>query len=1011
MASDGGERAISWEWVVPGAAAHHRLGEVVDELKAGDPLVAVSVVVPANPAGVWARRAMGARRAGVVGVAFGTLAELAAELAADRLDAEQSVPLADQELLALVRGELERTDGAFHSVRHHASTQRVVADAIAAFRRVPDLTAELDGPDRAGRSLRSLARQVLAIGERISSRAGFHDDVDELVIAAEEVTGGRAPALGSVVVFLPEWFGAHERALLVALAGAGVEVRVLAALTGDRRADGVIMSLAEKLGVVPPSPPGDTPAVDAEVIEAADPETEVRHAVAWLVDRHRNGVPWDELALGYTATVPYARLVEHILDEAGVPWNGPSTTTLASTSVGRLVAAMLRLIDGDLARRDVIAALGCLAPPRREWPLSSWDRLSRRAGVVGGIEQWRERLDGEVVAALADADIDGIPEDDRGRHRARAERARALRYLVDQLAMMVEPLRDPGSWSAAVDTVRGWLSELEPSLLRSPDEQKAVAALGTALLRLAGLDALEPEPRTASIREALSAELDRRVGRHGRIGLGLLAGPLPALAGAAPRAVALVGLSEGLAPRRLRPGAVLGNAECAGREADLGLDTELLQLRRFRCVVGAASDAVLLLAPAVDPRSARRLTPSRWLSDDRTGTGVDRTDRTIVPSLWADAARRTPLTRAELTHAALARRSADPRALSAWLAADHLESAREILAGRRRGLSVWSGLVGPHDALDTTGKVHSITAFEQYAKCPTKYLYGHVLGVRREDEPEAVEGLDPRSRGELVHLILQRWLEERIDRDGELHLEILEQVMNAEFDAWEETRAVGSVEVWHRDRQDVAVRLSGLVELEEGSGAEWMPHAAEMEFGENDSLRVETPGGAIRFKGRIDRVDRRADGALRVVDYKVRGSGKNRSSVDVVGVRRGEALQLPLYGRAAAASVGGAMVRAEYWESASGQARAFGVDLGDVDDAFTAAVGDIAEAIGAGVFPLQPGEETPWPRSSFANCRYCEFDSVCPSQRAEHAEAAAVDPAAEPVTRRFAAAVGPVRES
>lgn len=998
MAAGGSGSGIGWEWVAPGAAAHRRLGEVLDDLKGGDPLAAVSVVVPANPAGVWARRALAARPTGVVGVRFCTLAELAADLAAARLGAAGSLPLADQELLALVRVELARTDGAFHPVRHHASTQRVVADAIAALGRVPGLV-----DDAGGGRLRPLARQAAALGARIRTRPGFHDEVDVLAAAQAAAEGGGG-SIGPIVVFQPEWLGVHERAFLVALATAGVEVRVLSAATGDPRADGVALSLAAELGVEAGAPPEGRLGPDPEVIEAADPETEVRHAVAWLVERHREGVAWDELSLGYAAAVPYARLVEATLDAAGVPWNGPSTTTIGSTAVGRLVASMFRVLETGYARRAVIAALRCLAPARKGWPLSSWDRCSRRAGVVAGIEQWRERLDAAAAGADADA-AEAATEGERERHRTRAEQTRQLRYVVDELFALAEPLREPESWADAVVAVGEWLSRLDPAMLDAPDQRIAAETFGAALDGLSGLGAIEPDPRPAAIREALTAEMDRRVGRHGRIGRGLLAGPLPALSGAAPRAVALVGLSEGVAPRRLRPTAILSRSEMAGVEADLGLDTELLQLRRFRCLVVAASERVLLSCPAVDPRSARRLTPSRWLLEDGSlSADARRADLVVVPSLWSDAARRVPLTRAELTHAALRSRPDQP-ARSAWLTADGLALASDIIDGRRSGLSAWSGLVGSHDTLDVARKVHSASAFEAFAACPTKYLYRHVLGIGNEEEPEDVEGIDPRGRGELVHLILQRWVDARmIAGDGELHVGLLGNAMRDAFEEWENAHGVGRAEVWRRDKDDIAARLDAYASLEGESVGGWTPCATELAFGDEGSFGVATTVGEVRFRGRVDRVDVRPNGELRVVDYKVTGRAQAKLSIDEATVRRGVRLQLPLYGRAAAANLGGSTAVAEYWESARGQTRACGVDLGDVDDAFTAAVGDVAEAIGAGVFPLQPGEETTWPRSSFANCRYCDFDSVCPTQRAALAESALLDPAAAPIVRRLDAA-------
>ena len=38
----------------------------------------------------------------------------------------------------------------------------------------------------------------------------------------------------------------------------------------------------------------------------------------------------------------------------------------------------------------------------------------------------------------------------------------------------------------------------------------------------------------------------------------------------------------------------------------------------------------------------------------------------------------------------------------------------------------------------------------------------------------------------------------------------------------------------------------------------------------------------------------------------------------------------------------------------------------------------MVDGIEAGIFPGRPGKSG---RGSFENCRYCDFDAVCPSQR------------------------------
>jgi ATP-dependent helicase/nuclease subunit B len=75
-------------WTGYGAAAYEALRGVVGEVKGGDPLAPVSVLVPTNLCGVIARRVLArgvAGRAGVAGLSVLTVDRLAALIAAAAL--------------------------------------------------------------------------------------------------------------------------------------------------------------------------------------------------------------------------------------------------------------------------------------------------------------------------------------------------------------------------------------------------------------------------------------------------------------------------------------------------------------------------------------------------------------------------------------------------------------------------------------------------------------------------------------------------------------------------------------------------------------------------------------------------------------------------------------------------------------------------------------------------------------------------------------------------------------
>jgi RecB family exonuclease len=94
--------------------------------------------------------------------------------------------------------------------------------------------------------------------------------------------------------------------------------------------------------------------------------------------------------------------------------------------------------------------------------------------------------------------------------------------------------------------------------------------------------------------------------------------------------------------------------------------------------------------------------------------------------------------------------------------------------------------------------------------------------------------------------------------------------------------------------------------------AEFVPEGYEVAFGLQDrpALTVRDGEDSFRLRGFIDRVDRAADGRLRVIDYKTGGP----SSYGDKAVAEGKKLQLPLYALAAGEALGlGEPAEGFYW--------------------------------------------------------------------------------------------------
>jgi hypothetical protein len=139
-------------------------------------------------------------------------------------------------------------------------------------------------------------------------------------------------------------------------------------------------------------------------------------------------------------------------------------------------------------------------------------------------------------------------------------------------------------------------------------------------------------------------------------------------------------------------------------------------------------------------------------------------------------------------------------------------------------------------------------------------------------------------------------------------------------------------------------------------------------------------GRIIRFRGAIDRVDLSPSGVL-VIDYKSGGTW-GYDGLDRDPVLAGRHLQLALYGRAARANVSTSArgVRAEFrFVSTKGKFERHQIVVDEKTDVrLSEVVRHTADGIRAGAFLPMPGESD---RGTFKNCRFCDFERVCPTAR------------------------------
>lgn len=212
----------------------------------------------------------------------------------------------------------------------------------------------------------------------------------------------------------------------------------------------------------------------------------------------------------------------------------------------------------------------------------------------------------------------------------------------------------------------------------------------------------------------------------------------------------------------------------------------------------------------------------------------------------------------------------------------------------------------------------SVTALRDWLACPFRFYLRHALAMERV-EP-AKDELDARDFGTLIHGALQQLGENTALRDctdaaqlQEFLLSAFERTARARFGA---ELTLPLVVQFESARQ----RLRATAEVEARERADgWRTERVEWKFA--------LPLGDVTLSGKIDRIDRHADGRVRVLDYKTGDTASSPAKAHLRAVRDGDEarpawlrctdadgkprtwidLQLPIYLRAVAAEFGDAV--------------------------------------------------------------------------------------------------------
>lgn len=972
------------------------LRAVVADAKAADPMAPVTLLLPNNLAGVVARRNL-ATGAGIAGLTLATVRRHAEQLGATSLAPRR--PATGPVVAAAWRSALADAPGVFASVADHPTTVRAL---VTAHRQLRDLSDDaLDSVAETSTLCAELVRLHRLVVGRIAAR--WYDDTDLMRAATSLVRDAERGTQGTLVLYLPQRLTQAEAALAAALGDHGM-LTVVVGLTGVVRADREIRRSLDRIGIDPQPRPRRSP-VAHEVMHASDSDDEVRLVVRGVVEA-LDAVPAHRIAVLYSSSSPYARLLHEHLATAGILVNGPGTQPVAERAIARGFLDVLALAARDVPRAALFTALTeapVRLPDGSRPPTARWERISRLAAVIAG-DDWTTRLasyEASQRRLLLESDPDTLTTGRVAAIEAEAAATGDLRAFATRLRERLATGQALSGWPDLADWALDLFHDLygdEQRLAQLRSEEQYAAAVVQSTLRAVGeLDGLEAGADLDLLVDVLTLELETARPRVGRFGEGVLVAPLSESIGLDADVVFVLGLAEDLSPGRLAEDALLPDSARLASDGELGSFRDALDARQ-RQLLAAFDTAPRVVAsfPRGDLRRSTQRLPSQWLLPTLRTIAHD---RNLAATDWEVLA--SEGTTGSASFSASIRTAAMPASEQEWrtqaasigrpFADDVVEHAAALLDARADAaftrfdgdLRAVEGLPNFADGV----RMVSPTTLESFAGCPHAYFVERLLGVVPVEQPEELVTISPIDVGNLIHATMDRFITACADSlpgfgepwTGEQRL-LLRRIAGDTAAEFEQRGATGHRALWRSERERILGDLDFMLDDDDRRRAERRARVrgSELAFGRGgaDPVSIRVDAGTVLMRGSADKVDETESGTLIVVDIKTGGTTRYRP-IRTDPIVAGTKLQLPVYARAAKQLLGGpgvAEAEAAYWFVRQGKRDWIPVVLtSEVDRVFTAAIGTLTSAIAAGLFPAKAPDG---PDFKWVQCPYCNPDGL-----------------------------------
>ena len=651
------------------------------------------------------------------------------------------------------------------------------------------------------------------------------------------------------------------------------------------------------------------------MIETRSQSEEAREALRWIKRLHvREGVPLDACVL-YTANLEtYRPLLRSAAEEFGINIHFSQPEPLSESPTILALLSFLRLpLEGYPTR----SLLNTLHSPYFSFgfeaeDLKDLETCSQQAIIVGGRHQWEEAW--QILQKTQSNVSEDLDEERSRKNRLVGINLSKLRESLDSFWLLfsaIESLRTQTEWVE-------WLEALLKALgfyenVSNDHDREACGSLGDALSALVlsesvvGSKVVDYSQFLADLEGTLvgSHVEDAKESRSNSV----LVSKMVQARGVRYDAVVLLGLSEGLFPVVENPDPILDEQ----MRVVLGLEPRLgrHQASTFYQAFTRADTHLLLTRPYLTEEGEKWEPSIYWEATRKLFT-----EKTVI-KISPNEAR--PQSEAASTQELLfwAVQQHDPQYLQGeelinrW---HHLQQASVILDSRRARFAhgdFEGNLSRNSDQLEikySSNYVWSASKLEAYKKCPFWFLVAKTLKLETNEPPEL--GLDIAQRGSLYHKLMELVYRKAVET-GVSPLELLDGVAEEVFATAPKVFEFRPSPLWEVEKAELLKNLRKNVEELEQTSTGWEPVGFEHKFGIGGTppLVLNIDGRQVKIHGVIDRLDRKSDGSLRVIDYKTGSS--NLAQKDL---QNGIRLQLPIYALAAQEALQqGEVTEGFYW--------------------------------------------------------------------------------------------------